>query len=115
MEFYSARLLFIVLVDDGRPRKTNLYDESVVVFRARDLKEAQRKALKIGRDRETEGENLNGEKVRWAFVEIINLDWVGKKIDGKEVASYLHKRRSKKPVAFRRKFEPEGSEPSGSF
>jgi hypothetical protein len=35
VNFYSARLLLVILVDDGRPRKTQTWDEIVVTFRAR--------------------------------------------------------------------------------
>ena len=115
MDFYSARLLVICLVDDGRPRKTNMYDESVVVFRARDFDDALKRALEIGRACETEYENEKGQKVRWALVKIANLDRVGRKVDGKEVASHLHDRRSQEPIPFDQRFEPERNEPSQSF
>jgi hypothetical protein len=44
MDFYSARLLFIILVADGPGRKRNHYDESVIVFRAKDLGHLLREA-----------------------------------------------------------------------
>ena len=109
MDFYSARLLYVVLVDDGRSRKQQLYEESVIVFRARDLTAASKKALKIGRSNETEYLNENEEKVRWALVQVISVDYIGRKIDGEEVASRLHWRRSKMPVPFSRRFRPEAS------
>lgn len=34
MKFYGARLLYTILVDDGRPRCRNDYDETVVLHRA---------------------------------------------------------------------------------
>jgi hypothetical protein len=40
VDFYSARLLLVILVDDRKPRKTNTWDEIVVTFRARDLDHA---------------------------------------------------------------------------
>ncbi len=115
MDFYSARLLFMILVDDGKPKKKNSYDESIVVFRAKDYNHALERALEIGKEKETNYKNHKNQKVRWAFVEIMNLDWVGRKVDGKEVASCLHYRVSKEPVSPNRRFRPERSKPEGSF
>jgi len=115
MNFYSARLLFVVLVDDGPPRKKNMFDETIIVFRARDFADALNRAVKIGRSHETEYKNDKGHRVRWALVEVINLDWVGRKADGQEVASHLHYRQSKRPVPFNKKFYPEASEPTDTF
>ena len=115
MEFYSARLLHIILVDDGKPRKRNRYNETVVVFKARDYEHAFARALELGRASETTYENGAGQPVRWAFVEVTNLDHLGRKIDGIEVASHLHTRVSREPIAPRVQFAPEQSEPSESF
>ena len=115
MSFYSARLLFVILVDDGRPRKKNHYDDRVVVFRARNFEHAFERAVEIGNENGVAYKNSVGQRVRWAFVEVINLDLVGKSIDGKEVASKLHYRVSKKPIPFSRKFSPELSTLDGSF
>jgi hypothetical protein len=115
VKFYSARLLLVILIDDGRPRKSHTWDEIVVVFRARDFDHAFERALRIGRSHEAEYRNYKGEKVRWALVEIVNLDIVGRRVEGREVASHLHTRRSKKPVSFSAKFHPEESDPGQSF
>jgi len=113
--FYSARLLFVVLVDDGRPRKTHTWDEVVVTFRARDFDHAFARALEIGRSHETEYLNSDHRKVRWAFVRVENLDHVGKRLDGAEVASRLARRRSKTAIPFGTQFRPEDSTPAQSF
>jgi hypothetical protein len=115
VNFYSARLSFVVLVDDGRPRKTHTWDEIVVVFRARDFDHAFTRALEIGRSHETEYLNCDGHKVRWALVEVENLDFVGRRVDGSEVASRLSPRRSKAAIPFSKRFHPEDSKPSQSF
>ena len=115
MEFYSARLLYIILVDDGRQRKRNDYDESVIVFRAKNFDHAFERALEIGKNKETEYRNDKGQEVRWALVEILNLDWVGRKVDGQEVASKLHVRTSENTIPANMKFYPEKSKPDGSF
>ena len=115
MGFYSARLLYIILVDDGRSRKRNHYDESVVVFRARDFDHAMERSLEIGRANEITYKNDKDQNVRWALVEVVNLDEVGRKVDGAEVASELHYRTSKVAISPRRRFRPEKSKPSESF
>jgi hypothetical protein len=115
MNFYSARLLFVCLVDDGKPKKKNMYDDSVVAFRAQDFDDAFRRAVEIGKAREHSYLSPDGHKVRWALVEILNLDWVGRKIDGAEVASKLHYRVSAKRINPKAKFHPEKSKPDGSF
>jgi hypothetical protein len=107
MEFYSVHLLFVILVDDGRPKKKNHFDESIAVFRAKDFADAFQRALRFGKSHETEYKNDKGQRVRWALVEISKLDCVGKKIDGKEVASNLHYRTQKQPIPASKKFHPE--------
>jgi uncharacterized protein DUF4288 len=114
MDYYSARLLFVILVDDGRPRRRNHYNECVVVFRARGLQHAKRRALQLGREMETQYPNHKGQKVRWAFVEVVTLDRVGRGVNGKEVASRFFFRVSAKPIPVRHRFRPEASEPSES-
>ena len=115
MEFYSARLLFIILVDDGRPRKKNHFEETVMVFRAKDFDDAFKRALQLGKSRNHTYRNQKDQKVRWVLVDIINLDWVGRRIDGKEVASKLHYRKHKQPIPANKKFHPERAKPTGSF
>ena len=115
MNFYSARLSFVILVDDKRPRKTHTWDDVVVVFRAPDFDQAFAKLLEIGRSHETEYLNSEQQKVRWALVRVEGLDLVGKRIDGTEVASQLSRRRSKKAIPFHTRFYPERSRPSVSF
>ena len=111
MDFYSARLLFILLDNDGKPRKKNLYDDSVVVFRARDFEDALKRAIEIGNARVQHETSSPFHK----FVEVMKLDWVGRKVDGQEVASKLHYRVSKIPISMETEFHPEKSEPEGSF
>ena len=113
--FYSARLLFAILVDNGRPRRRQTYNESVVVFRARGFAHAFKRALALGRAAETQYPNQRGQLVRWAFTEVLSLDRVGSSVDGREVASKLYDRVAPKPVPFGRRFRPERSRPGQSF
>src|SRR5882724_10233387 len=106
MNYYSARLLFIILVDDGRPKRKNHYDESIVLFRAKDFDHAQERALEIGKTREEVYKNGKQQDVRWALIEIVNLDYIGRKLDGAEVASKLHYLVSKTPISPKKRFRP---------
>jgi hypothetical protein len=115
VNFYSARLSLVILVDDGKPRKTNTWDEIVITFRARDFDHAFDRALEIGRSHEAEYRNAYDQRVRWALVEVETLDRVGRRLDGAEVASRLKSRRSKKAIPFGTRFHPEKSEPGQSF
>ncbi len=111
MDFYSARLLYIFLVADGRSKKRNLYDETVIVFRAKDHEHAFVRALEIGRSHEVGYFNDKQQRVRKTLVEVIAVDWVGRTINGMEVSSCLHNRISKKPIAANKTFHPENSQP----
>lgn len=115
MDLYSARLVFVCLIDTGKPRKRNLHDESTYVFKARDFDDALKRAVAIGRDQEVAYLNCSGQKVKWVFQEVDSLDRVGKKVDGMEVTSRMFYRIAKKPVSFRQKFHPEKSEPYQSI
>jgi ATP-dependent helicase YprA (DUF1998 family) len=115
VKFYSARLLYVILVDDGRPRRRNDYDETVVLFRAADFEHAFARALELGRAAETRYLNGRGQAVRWALVEVVTLDCVGRRVDGREVASKLHGRTAPKPVPFTTRFRPDRSRPSQSI
>ncbi len=114
MNFYSARLLYIVLVDD-RPCKSHTWEETVVVFRARDWIHAFARALDVGHSHEIEYLNHKQQKVRWALVEIEHLELVGKRVDGQEVMYRLRTRRSKKVIPFNAKFHPENSPPPQTY
>lgn len=114
-DFYSARLLYVIMVHEGTARRRNLHDESVIVFRAKDFQDAFQRALELGRAQETEYKNGKGQKVRWVLAEITTLDFIGRKIDGKEVSSRLHDRVGRKRISSGQKFRPERSKPNNSF
>ena len=115
MDYYSSRLLYVILVKDGRPRRRNHYDESTVVFRARDFDHAFERAIEIGLASEQRYKNVRGQEVRWALVEVSTLDCVGAAVDGREVSSRLHDRLSKVAVPFGTHFTPRRSRPGQSF
>ena len=111
MAYYSARLIFIVLIDSARARRRNLHDESVVVVRATDFRQAFRKALKVGRSMQTQYKNKWGQKVRWALEAVDTIVQIGSITDGTEISSRLHDRVSSRPVRFGTRFSPEKSCP----
>jgi hypothetical protein len=115
MDYYSSRLTYVILVDDGRPRRRNHYDESVVVFRARDFEHAFKRALALGLAAEHEYKNLKGQSVRWALTEVTTVDHIGPQLDGREVSSRLHDRVSARPISFGAHFHPQRSRATQSF
>jgi hypothetical protein len=115
MDFFSARLFLLCLIDTGRRRRRNICDDRVVVFRARDREHAFARALEIGRSHEIEYLNPRGEPVRGVLVRVVNVDRVGRRVDGEEVASALGWHESESPLAFDHVFRPEDESPVPSF
>src|SRR4051812_32108221 len=107
MDYYSSRLLYVILIDDGRPRRRNHYDESIILFRARDFQHALARALELGLAAEHHYKNRKGHSVRWALVEVSTLDQIGRQLDGREVSSRLHDRISPAPIRFGSRFRPQ--------
>lgn len=111
MDYYSARLLVVILIDDDKPKKKNLYDEPIIVFKARDYEHAFACAVEIGKEQETLYKNDKEQNVRWAFVKVAEIRCIGKKIDGVEVISKMSYITSKVPIPFDHQFKPEEQEP----
>ena len=111
MKWYSARLLYIILVDSKRPRRRNSYEDRAILFRARDRKHALNKALVLGAKEEVEYMNVRKQRVRWALVEVMALDCIGHIKDGAEVSSRLFRRTDQKPVPYSHRFQPKRSRP----
>src|SRR5437588_425212 len=78
MDYCSARLLVLVLIDNSRPLKRNTCDYPFFVFRARNYKHAFQRALKLGKQQQTRYKNSKGQWVRWAFVEVENVKHLGR-------------------------------------
>lgn len=111
MDYYSARLVTVILVDDGKPKKRNLYDESIVVFKAKSYDHAFERALALGKEQELIYKNFREQDVRWAFVEVAEVRCIGQKIDGVEIISKMFDKISKSPIAFSHEFKPEEQKP----
>ena len=111
MPYFSARLLYVILVGTARSRRGVSCDETVIVFRARNFDDAFRRSLVLGRSTETEYRNNRGQRVRWALAEIQTIDHIGTRLDGAEVASKLHTRVLDRPLSARSRLHPERSNP----
>ena len=111
MEYYSARLLVICLVDDGKPRKRNTCDYPFIVFRARDYAHAFRRALELGRQQQAVYKNVKRQKVRWSLARVEEIKRLGRSIDGCEVGSLLDVFRSDKPLPFSQRFQAAKHQP----
>jgi hypothetical protein len=109
--YFSATLLYRVIVDTPRPRRRHLCDETVIVFRARDYDAAFARALVLGRARETTYRNGDGQRVRWLLAEIRTLDQIGATLDGAQVLGGLRHEMADQPLGPRTRFRPEQSKP----
>jgi hypothetical protein len=84
--WFSAEIRLVGYVG----RSARYFRDTVFLFRAREWKEAQERAISLGRSREEE--YLNGESVQvhWRLKEIVTLDLIGNDdLNGAEVHSQL--------------------------
>ena len=111
MEYYSAQILVVCLVDDGKPRKTYTCDHQIFIIRARNYDVAFAKAVELGRETETTYSNAKGQRVRWAFVCVDTIWRLGRKLDRCEVGSVFGTAQSPKPIPFKKRFRPVNALP----
>ncbi len=111
MDFYSARLIFVILINDSKPKKRNDCDEAIYVFKADDLGNAFERALELGKAREHTYENCDNRNVRWAFVEVAEVRRIGETVENAEVSSKLLCVSSEEPMAFDSQLRPEDKAP----
>jgi len=90
-------------------------NDSVHVFQAQDFDEAFARALEIGRRRQEEYRNANGQLVRWRLTEILSLDSVQDSIDGAEVHSEFEEYEPPRNIDFDATFHPEDAKPDQTF
>jgi hypothetical protein len=83
--WYSARIIMKCIV--GKEMSNYLFDEQIRLIEANTPEDAYEKALAIGRNEESEYENLEKEKVKWIFEGLYDLDIVGELVDGVEIIS----------------------------
>ena len=106
MEYYSARLLVICLVDDGNPINECTCDYPFIIFKAMNNDDAFKKALEIGKRQETTYKNTQGNNVRWVLAEVEQIWQLGSNIDGIEVGSIMDRWEPDSPIAYNHKFNP---------
>jgi hypothetical protein len=91
-----------------------IYEDSVLLLKASDWDEAQRKAIALGLSKEELYENSEGLRVRWAFDSVITLDEIRAIADGVEVYSQLAEYEGAS-ISFDHTFSPENSNPTQSM
>ncbi len=64
----------------------SLYEYTILLFNAKDIKDAQIKATVIAKDNETSYRNYRNEIVKWRLVRIVNIEELGERIEsGSEI------------------------------
>lgn len=111
MYYFSARLLIVCLVDNGKPRKKNTCDYPFFLIQAKDHEEAFQRALKLGKEQETRYENSKGQMVRWVFVRVEEVKALPQSLDGVEVGSLLDVLVTEERIPFKHSFSPEKHRP----
>ena len=85
-EWFSAQIRFVCYVA-GSPK---FYRDTVIVFRALEWRDAQERAVSLGRSREEHYENGEALPVHWRLQNVVSLDWIANHdLDGSEVHSHL--------------------------
>jgi hypothetical protein len=114
LPFFSVRLLYVHLVDDGLSKKSHSYDESIRLVQARDHDEAWREALRVGQAHETIYTDGSGVKNRQAFIGVDEVKFLGTELLGSEIASVTYQQRGSDLIAFDHVFLPADQEPHRS-
>jgi hypothetical protein len=108
-QWFSARIRLVCLLEGSGAQR---FQDSVVVFRARDFADAFRRALEIGRGHEEEYLNGDGERVAWRLKEVLSLDVVHGDLDGAEVSSEPVDVLDEVRDPFETTYAPESSDPT---
>jgi hypothetical protein len=92
MNWYIAELIMECRVGRGRP---TLWDQQVVILRARSATTAYASAMKLGRRQDHAYRNVSGDTVRWSFRGLGNLQELSVRTlrSGTEVHSRLFRKR----------------------
>ena len=109
-EWYSAEIRLACLIEDSG---AECYMDSIVLMRAASFEDAFTRAIALGREREENYKNGDGQTVKWSFVAVQTLDRVPQgDLDGAEVHSSFVEVTADEAIHFDAKFDPEASEPS---
>ena len=109
MNYYSARLHVVSIVDDPDQLQERSYlcDYPFVLFLATDDDAAFMRALELGKQRESEYMNADGQRVRWRLRAVEFIWKLGTEINGIEVGSILDEYRPDVALTFDTVFSPE--------
>ena|SRR5438105_1598545 len=110
MNWYIAEMIMECRVGRGRP---TLWDQQLVVLRARSATTAYISAMKLGRRQDHACRNVSGDTVRWHFMGFGNLQELSARTlrSGTEVhsRSFARDRRASVRRPSSRSFGPNGS------
>jgi hypothetical protein len=70
--WYSAKLLFEILVDDDQSTPPSC-DESIILIEASSETEARELAVKVAEDQQVDYLNFEGNRVSWIFRQLLEL------------------------------------------
>lgn len=108
--WFSALLKFVIVTEN---KGGSRYANSLILCKAEDFDSAKQKVLAIGKSKETDYTNGEGERVQWRFSSVETLDMLGSEIeDGREVYSEFREISSDEKIDFDTEFRPELSKPT---
>jgi hypothetical protein len=110
MSWFSSKIRLVCLIE---PKGAVRYQDSVLIFTAKDFEDALRRAVTLGKSKEEEYRNIEGQRVVWQLKEVISLDKIpGESLDGAEVYSEPIDLASGEIIPFDTEFHPELSKPT---
>ena len=108
-EWFSSLVRIVCLIEGvGGTR----FMDCLYIFRSENFSTALKKALELGYSQEQEYLNESGERVRWAFKEVISLDHLPENLDGCEVYSQPVDVPCEEHFEFSEEFDPASSKPT---
>ncbi len=108
--WFSSKIRLVCLVE---PNGATRYQEFVFIFSAKDFEDAFRRVVELGKSKEEEYRNSEGQRVVWRLKEVISLDKIpGESLDGAEVYSEPTELASGETIPFDTEFHPELSKPT---
>ena len=110
MDWYYARLRWAVMVEGKEGLRR--WEESVHIFQSEDRQQAFKRALEIGRQRQS-GHEERRRLVETRLAEVVTLDCIGSGAGGLEVP--LESKKPAERLAFEHVFDAEGSIPAPLF
>ena len=112
MPYFCARLLFLSLVDDGRPISDCTCEYSFFIVAADTFKDAFEEAVSVGNREQLDYLNCDGNQVRWVLKAVEELRELGTELSGIEVGSLFDRQRFDEPVSFDVTFDPTATKPT---